>query len=75
MSRRTTTEIATKVKANVFVREVDRKTMTGEPTIQKVDGWGLGAESLAIKGTAEVVDDQAVARFSASGLRVVGISL
>jgi hypothetical protein len=52
------TKVATKIKPNVFTREIHRKAMTGEPSIQEVDGRGLGGgKGLAIEGAAVMIND------------------
>jgi hypothetical protein len=44
----TATKITTKVKADIFVRRINRKTMEGKPAIQKVDGGSFGAKRFTI---------------------------
>jgi hypothetical protein len=53
-------EFAAKIKTNILVRNIRRKTMLGQPSVQEVNGRSLTVEGLPIQGTTEVVNNQAV---------------
>jgi hypothetical protein len=67
------TQLAAKVKPDILVRDVNRKTMVSQPMVEKVDGWSLGPEGFAIEGMAVMVNDEAVAGFAIESLKTLDL--
>jgi hypothetical protein len=70
----TATKIATKVKAYIFVRRINRKTMEGKPAIQKVDGGNLGVKRFTIESVAVMIHYQTVASLTIETLETLDTS-
>jgi hypothetical protein len=70
----TSSKIATKVKANILIREVNRETMLGKPAIQKVNGRSLGTKSLTIQSATVMIRDKAITSFTIEALKTSNTS-
>jgi hypothetical protein len=71
---RTTTKLATKIEAHVFVRNIRGKAVLGKPMVEEIDGRGFGAETFAVQRAAVVIDDETVASFAIEALEVMKMS-
>jgi hypothetical protein len=67
------TQFTAKVEMDILAGDVNRKTMTSQPTIEKVDWLGLGLECFTIEGTAVMVNDEAVASFTIEPLKMADV--
>ena len=61
---RGTTKFTTKIKANVLVGSLDRKTVTSKPAIDEIDRRLLGGETFTVKSTTVMIDNKAIAGFT-----------
>jgi hypothetical protein len=57
----TLAQVSTLIKTHVFVRDISRETMEGQPTIEEVNGRPFIAKSFTVESAAVMVDDKTVA--------------
>jgi hypothetical protein len=67
------TKLTAKVKMDILARDINRKTMTSQPMIEKVDWRVLGPECFTIEGMAVMVNDEAVASFTIEPLKMADV--
>lgn len=53
----TATKFTAEIKTHVLVGDIDGKAMLGKPTIEEIDGRGLGPETFTVQGATEMIDD------------------